>query len=172
MKFIELKDDWRIVLYQNGDQLSGDFSQLQFVSQISALAETSEYAPPAIVLERFIAEIFTPLESTREQSRLGVLVDSLGQIQGFIQVRYFLETADLDFIVLNVGARGRGFARELLATVFNDLKMHSVERLVLEVGANNLPATNLYKKIGFRKIGLRKSYYKSGEDALVMEKLL
>ncbi len=172
MKFIELEDGWQIVLYQNGDQLAGDYSQQHLVTQLSSLAETSEYAPPLNVLEHFIVEMFAPSESRSERSLLGVLVDSFGQLQGFIQVRHFLETADLDFIVLNLGVRGRGFANALLGVVFDDLKAHSVERMLLEVGANNHPAASLYKKIGFRKIGLRKAYYKSGEDALVMEKLL
>jgi ribosomal protein S18 acetylase RimI-like enzyme len=43
---------------------------------------------------------------------------------------------------------------------------------MLEVGALNEPALNLYHKLGYRKISERKNYYKSKEDAFIMEKIL
>ena len=42
------------------------------------------------------------------------------------------------------------------------------EKIMLEVRENNLPAINLYKKIGFNVIHIRRKYYKD-EDALIME---
>ena len=52
-------------------------------------------------------------------------------------------------------------------------------RILLEVRRSNLPAINLYEKLGYQLIGARKDYYpstiqgnNSREDALVMEKVL
>ena len=49
-------------------------------------------------------------------------------------------------------------------------------KIFLEVASNNIMAINLYKKSGFKKIGLRKNYYKISknkkENAFLMEKLL
>ena len=43
------------------------------------------------------------------------------------------------------------------------------EQLFLEVRVDNLPAINLYNKLGFREINRRKNYY-GDVDALVMER--
>ena len=42
-----------------------------------------------------------------------------------------------------------------------------IKKFTLEVNANNLPAKNLYKKMGFVSCGVRKGYY-HGEDAEIM----
>ncbi len=42
----------------------------------------------------------------------------------------------------------------------------------LEVRISNLPAIELYKKIGYHIAYSRKNYYLDGEDAFVMEKML
>ncbi|TGK07621.1 GNAT family N-acetyltransferase [Leptospira semungkisensis] len=42
-------------------------------------------------------------------------------------------------------------------------------RVLLEVSDRNLPALNLYRKLGFKELGIRKSYYGPGEDAILME---
>ena len=44
-----------------------------------------------------------------------------------------------------------------------------IENVILEVNINNKPALNLYQKLGFNIINIRKGYY-NGEDAYIMEK--
>jgi ribosomal-protein-alanine N-acetyltransferase len=49
--------------------------------------------------------------------------------------------------------------------------MHNdgVKLLFLEVRVSNFKARNLYKKVGFQEIGIRKNYYRiPEEDAVVM----
>ena len=38
----------------------------------------------------------------------------------------------------------------------------------LEVAEKNLVAINLYKSFNFQKVGLRKNYYKNGDNAILM----
>ena len=38
----------------------------------------------------------------------------------------------------------------------------------LEVRAGNLPAKRLYEKLGYEVTGVRKRYYRDGEDGLIM----
>ena len=38
----------------------------------------------------------------------------------------------------------------------------------LEVRAGNLPAKRLYEKLGYEVAGVRKRYYRDGEDGLIM----
>ena len=44
-----------------------------------------------------------------------------------------------------------------------------VQYMTLEVRVSNEPALALYKKLGFKKAGVRKKYYEdNGEDAYIM----
>ena len=44
--------------------------------------------------------------------------------------------------------------------------------ITLEVNSNNLAAIELYKKYGFKNVGLRKKYYNNTFDAIIMTKEL
>ncbi len=60
----------------------------------------------------------------------------------------------------------KGIGSKLLSYVleyFNDWAF-----IYLEVRKSNIAAQELYKKFGFRNLYRRRSYYKNGEDALIM----
>jgi ribosomal protein S18 acetylase RimI-like enzyme len=42
-----------------------------------------------------------------------------------------------------------------------------VARAILDVRESNIPAQNLYKKFGFKQVGIRKQYYPDKENALL-----
>ncbi len=44
----------------------------------------------------------------------------------------------------------------------------NAEVVLLEVRASNQPAMQLYKSMGFQRVGLRQEYYHDGEDAVLM----
>ena len=67
-------------------------------------------------------------------------------------------------------SKGVGFF--FLSELFNRKIFNQISRVFLEVRKGNLAAFYLYKKIGFKPSGLRKNYYKGGEqreDAILME---
>jgi ribosomal-protein-alanine N-acetyltransferase len=78
--------------------------------------------------------------------------------------------------VLTVGvataARRRGVARALMAVALPAARERAAAECFLEVAVDNEAAIALYADLGFRKTGLRKSYYDRGPegftDALVM----
>ncbi len=50
-------------------------------------------------------------------------------------------------------------------------KGENILEIFLEVRQSNLAAINLYRKLGFQEIGIRKNYYaEEGEDAILMSK--
>jgi len=66
--------------------------------------------------------------------------------------------------------QGRGSA--LLREVMRMARSVGGEQLLLEVRPSNLAAQGLYRKFGFRQVGVRKGYYPADggrEDALVLE---
>ncbi|MBO5927696.1 MAG: ribosomal protein S18-alanine N-acetyltransferase [Clostridia bacterium] len=80
------------------------------------------------------------------------------------------EEADLEGIVTLKEHKNKGYAKALIEHLIAFLKEKKVEKLFLEVREGNLSAINLYKKVGFNQISIRKKYYQNGENALIMVK--
>ena len=68
----------------------------------------------------------------------------------------------------------RGFGRQLVEHLIETARSHRTECLYLEVRPSNAAAVNLYQRLGFETIALRRGYYpadQGAEDALVMRML-
>ena len=75
------------------------------------------------------------------------------------------EVEIIDAIVLEKYRRNN-----IMTSLFNYLfKNEKYTKIFLEVSEENIGAINLYKKLGFKVISVRKGYY-NGIDAYVMEK--
>lgn len=62
--------------------------------------------------------------------------------------------------------KGYGFA--LLSHALTQARAHGAQDVTLEVNSLNAPAIALYKKLGFKEMGLRKNFYHNAQDALIM----
>ncbi|MCS7140137.1 MAG: ribosomal protein S18-alanine N-acetyltransferase [Candidatus Nezhaarchaeota archaeon] len=65
-------------------------------------------------------------------------------------------------------ARRKGIAKKLLREAIEAISSKEVEEVYLEVRVSNIPAVNLYKKLGFKIVKRVPGYYADGEDAYVM----
>ncbi len=68
--------------------------------------------------------------------------------------------------------RGRGVGRALLKAAFNILRKRKIGFVRLEVRVSNGVAQRLYRSTGFMEIGFIPFYYKDGEGAIVMRKVM
>ncbi|MCS6874957.1 MAG: ribosomal protein S18-alanine N-acetyltransferase [Pyrinomonadaceae bacterium] len=68
--------------------------------------------------------------------------------------------------------RKRGLARSLILHVEKMLVKKGVITVRLEVRVSNLPAQNLYEKLGYRTVQRLPNYYNDGEDGFLMVKSL
>lgn len=68
--------------------------------------------------------------------------------------------------------RRRGYGRALMQQSLAYARVHVVRHVLLEVRRSNTPAIRLYRDCGFFAMGVRKSYYADGEDAVEMVLLL
>tara|TARA_Y100001970_G_C14082488_1_gene775506 strand:+ start:329 stop:751 length:423 start_codon:yes stop_codon:yes gene_type:complete len=75
---------------------------------------------------------------------------------------------DKDFHINNIAVdaseRRKGVAKKMIDNIIFNLNMKNI---LLEVSRLNKDAINLYEKIGFKKNGLRKGYYRNGADAIL-----
>jgi ribosomal-protein-alanine N-acetyltransferase len=85
---------------------------------------------------------------------------------------YWLVADELHILNLAVRPedRRRGHAARLLRHILDEAKRGGVRSISLEVRVSNHAASALYRKFGFREVGIRPKYYaNNGEDALLMD---
>lgn len=102
-----------------------------------------------------------------------VVADEEGEVVAFGLALASGSDAELLTIATEPALRGRGLGRKIMHGLQVEARSRGLERWVLEVARNNLPALGLYKSEGFVEIGVRKAYYpdETGRiDALVMER--
>ena len=81
--------------------------------------------------------------------------------------------AGLDFLeLLNIAVknefRGNGLSKILMDSLVNKSKELKKDSILLEVRESNSVAISLYEKYGFKKVGMRKNYYRfPKENALL-----
>jgi ribosomal-protein-alanine N-acetyltransferase len=78
------------------------------------------------------------------------------------------EEAHIATIASHPAWRGCGMGQWLLIGLLDAAIERNVKRSTLEVRADNISAQRLYEKLGFEATGLRKRYYRDGEDGLIM----
>ncbi|MEN2995286.1 MAG: ribosomal protein S18-alanine N-acetyltransferase [Thermodesulfovibrio sp.] len=91
-----------------------------------------------------------------------------GEIAGYIVLRKILDEAELLSIAVKPELRRKGIATKLIKNILDEIK-DSVKCCFLEVRVSNIKAINLYEKLGFKKVRIRKKYYTlPEEDAIIM----
>ena len=74
--------------------------------------------------------------------------------------------------ILNVAVhpafRRRGIAAMLLDETLHEARALRTDAVTLEVRRGNTGARRLYEALRFEEVGVRRNYYGSGEDALIM----
>ena len=88
---------------------------------------------------------------------------------GLAYMRMVAGEAQIYDIVVAPGARCRGTGKALLRHLIEKAIESSCDVMNLEVRDGNDAAQGLYKNTGFKEVGRRRSYYDSGEDAILMD---
>lgn len=84
---------------------------------------------------------------------------------GFLDYSVMYEKIEINYIFVINEYRRKSIAYKLIKYVVDN---YDFENITLEVNVNNVSAINLYKKLGFKIIGIRKKYY-DGIDGYLME---
>jgi ribosomal protein S18 acetylase RimI-like enzyme len=76
--------------------------------------------------------------------------------------------ADILYIYVRPDERRGGLGDLLLRGAIAELQRRpAIEDLFLEVRAGNQAAIALYERLGMERVGVRKAYYRNGDDAVV-----
>jgi ribosomal-protein-alanine N-acetyltransferase len=100
-----------------------------------------------------------------------VVAEQDGKIRGYGGMWIILDEAHITNVAVHPHFRGMGIGEAIMKALIRTAAYLKVESMTLEVRVSNKVAQNLYKKLGFSSVGVRKGYYTdNGEDALIMWK--
>ena len=129
-----------------------------WLEQTHALAFASHDAWSADV---FVAQLSMP-------GVFGLIAED----QGFVLARVAADEAEiLTICVVPVGRR-QGSGRALLLGAEKIASAWGATSMFLEVSNHNYAAFDLYKSVGYERVGLRKRYYSDGSDGLILRKMI
>lgn len=89
-------------------------------------------------------------------------------VVGFAGIWTAVDDIHITNIVTKKGFRKQGIGKKLLEHLIQISKQKNLSSLTLEVNEKNEPAIKLYEQYNFKKIGIRKNYYKQNENAIIM----
>ncbi|MDY0096195.1 MAG: ribosomal protein S18-alanine N-acetyltransferase, partial [Candidatus Vecturithrix sp.] len=132
------------------------------IEQIEAIEQRAYPFPWArnVLLEEIEGESFSYVYVAR-------LVTASGQPGAIIGYHFFWLISD-EIHILNIAVdpeyQGCGLGTRLMQFAINFGKERGATCALLEVRVSNLPAQQLYAKLGFKRIGLRKRYYSDNKE--------
>ena len=104
------------------------------------------------------------LESENSKYIIAKLDD---EIIGFAGIKLVMDEADIMNIVTKKSYRNQGIGTLLLENLISICQNLNLSSISLEVNEDNQTAIHLYKKLGFKEIGIRKNYYKN-KNGIIM----
>ncbi|KAL3153880.1 hypothetical protein ABBQ32_013450 [Trebouxia sp. C0010 RCD-2024] len=109
------------------------------------------------------------LEATLHQEYTVALIASSSSLDVGCLIAWLIsdELQILDIVVCPEHRR-QGYGQQLLQTLLQVARSRGCSTATLEVSRNNIAAIQLYEHVGFRRVHVRKAYYKDGSDALLL----
>lgn len=107
----------------------------------------------------------------KQNNSIMLVAEEFGKIVGYVGLYYVLDEANITNIAVLPGYRRIGVGENLIRYLIDEVKKKNIRGITLEVRESNEAAINLYTKLGFDSIGIRKKFYeKPVEDAIIMWK--
>jgi len=89
------------------------------------------------------------------------------KIIGVINYDLIYDRIEINHILVLEEYRRNNIASKLVNYLINN---NDIKNITLEVNCNNKAAINLYSKLGFVEVSIRKNYYYNGDDAFLMQR--
>ena len=112
-------------------------------------------------------------DACQSNDNIYLVCEMNGQIAGYCGLWTVLGEGNITNMAVSGGFRRLGIAETLMKEMEKRGMSKNVVTYFLEGRKSNKAAVNLYKKMGYVQIGVRKNFYeKPVEDALVMSKTI
>jgi ribosomal-protein-alanine N-acetyltransferase len=110
-----------------------------------------------------------------------IVAEENGEIVGYIMCRIetglsnfgfggFIKKGHIVSLAVMPQHRRKGIGQALVVKAMEGMRLYNAKHCFLEVRVTNMPAINLYKKLGFKIIRTIHGYYSDGEDAYLMNR--
>lgn len=140
---------------------------------------TSVDIPRVVDIEKslFTADPWTADLFADELAQVGISRDVVcvwndGQIVGYASLRFVGREGDVNTVAVAKSHQGQGIGRQLMDWLYETANTRGVRELFLEVRSDNDAALAMYTKDDFQRIDIRRNYYGTDIDAIVMKKRL
>ncbi|MGB9612600.1 MAG: ribosomal protein S18-alanine N-acetyltransferase [Candidatus Margulisiibacteriota bacterium] len=140
---------------------------VQDLTQAIVIAPMKDRDIPQVVEIENLSFKFPKSESVfRADEHKYLVAKDNDKVVGYIGIEKILDEVHIINMAVHPDYRKKGVGKRLMQHVLND-----EEVFYLEVRVSNEIAQNVYKRFGFKIVGLRKKYYPDGEDAYVMRRI-
>lgn len=90
------------------------------------------------------------------------------QLSGYLLTQNVLDEIEILRLFVHGNFRRKHIGSELFMELIQSIDLQRINKIFLEVSVDNIPAINLYKKLGFKILSKRSNYYGTGLDAYNM----
>ena len=105
-------------------------------------------------------------EMTTNKCARYIVAEEDGKVLGYAGAWLIFDEGHITNIAVDESVRGKGIGAGVTKALMQYAANLGVQYMTLEVRRSNIVAQNLYKKMGFIELGVRKRYYEdNGEDA-------
>jgi len=102
-----------------------------------------------------------------EEKRLGLGIWRGAGLQAMACGWLILDELHITVVAVDPACRRRGLGRDVLEELLAHGQRAGARHATLEVAAPNGAARGLYAAAGFQEAGIRRAYYRNGDDALI-----
>ena len=102
-----------------------------------------------------------------DPARPGVGLWQNGQLVAMACAWLVVDELHITLVAVLPERRRQGLGRRLLGQLLDTGRSLGAAHATLEVASGNAAALGLYAALGFREAGVRRGYYRNGEDALI-----
>ena len=102
-----------------------------------------------------------------EERRPGIGLWSEGALVAMASGWLVVDELHITVVAVDPLQRRQGLGRQVLQALLSHGQRHGAERATLEVATSNTAAVALYRTLGFLDAGIRRGYYRNGDDALI-----
>ena len=107
----------------------------------------------------------------KQNNSICIVAEEFGKVVGYVGLYHVMEEGNITNLAVLPGYKRIGVGENLMRFLIDKVKDMGIKGITLEVRESNEAAINLYTKLGFDSIGIRKRFYeKPVEDAIIMWK--